>query len=290
MQLTLLTSMFLHGGWLHLIFNMMFLGFVGRNVEHLLGRGWYLSLYLFSGFAAGAVYIALAPNSRIPCLGASGAISGVMMALLMLFPEKKVRMFLWFIIPLIVDVPVWLAVITYFFIDMVMTLARLPTMGQTGGVAYAAHLGGAAGGALFVLGRLIWLFRQEPERKPKAPAPAEEEPVRPLTGRANSLQAAPGQELDSVVAWFRDNHQAGPPEAYSAAVTWGDGSRPERGKISTTAEGDFAVTGRHCYASPGFYVVSVVVVRRGAEPGQDGGAVKVVSSANVSSEFAAPRL
>jgi membrane associated rhomboid family serine protease len=90
MLLTILTSMFLHGGWLHIIFNMWFLWIFGDNIEDYLGHFTYLIFYLLCGTAAALTQIALAPNSTIPTIGASGAIAGVMGAYVLLYPRAKV--------------------------------------------------------------------------------------------------------------------------------------------------------------------------------------------------------
>jgi membrane associated rhomboid family serine protease len=153
---TPLTSMFLHGGWLHLIGNMWFLWLFGNNVEDSMGRARYLVFYLLSGLAAAATQTFMNPNSAIPMVGASGAISGVMGAYVVLYPRVRVHMLvvLGFFITRIA-VPAFLMLGYWFLLQL---LGGLPSLGdETGGVAFWAHAGGFVTGAL-----LIQLFK-DPE-------------------------------------------------------------------------------------------------------------------------------
>jgi membrane associated rhomboid family serine protease len=142
--LTLLTSMFMHGGWLHLIGNMVFLWVFGDNVEHAINRGFYFLFYLLAGIVASFAQIAIDPESVIPSLGASGAVSGVLGAYLVLFPSNRVRVIFGFrqvVLPAIVVIGMWAV---FQFINGIGAFAVAE---QTiGGVAYMAHIGG------FVLG------------------------------------------------------------------------------------------------------------------------------------------
>lgn len=154
--LTLLTAMFMHGGWLHIGSNMLFLFIFGDNVEDNMGSLKYLVFYLLSGFGAGFVQIAMnGSNSLIPNLGASGAIAGVLAAYLILFPRARVRALIPIGFAIITSVPaiimigVWIA--TQFF--NVFAIAG-QAQGGGGGVAYWAHIGGFITGAV-----LVWLFR-----------------------------------------------------------------------------------------------------------------------------------
>ena len=150
---TPLTSMFLHGGWFHLIGNMWFLWLFGNNVEDSMGHVRYLVFYLLSGLAAAAAQTFVNPNSAIPMVGASGAISGVMGAYIVLYPRVKVHMLVvlgFFItrvaVPAFVMLGYWL---------LLQVLGGLPTLGdESGGVAFWAHAGGFAAGAL-----LVFLFK-----------------------------------------------------------------------------------------------------------------------------------
>jgi membrane associated rhomboid family serine protease len=147
---TPLTSMFLHGGWLHLIGNMWFLWLFGNNVEDSMGHGRYLVFYLLSGLAAAATQTLVNPNSAIPMVGASGAISGVMGAYIVLYPRVRVHMiiFLGFFITRAV-VPAYVMLGYWFLLQIV---GGLPSLGdESGGVAFWAHAGGFLAGALLVL-------------------------------------------------------------------------------------------------------------------------------------------
>jgi len=151
--LTVLTSMFLHGGWLHIIGNMWFLWIFGNNVEDWMGKGKFVAFYLGAGVAAAALQTALSPTSPIPMIGASGAIAGVLGAYMMMFPGARVLC----LIPLgfvyfTRDVPAWLVLGFWFALELFRGLSALGVE-QGGGVAYAAHVGGFVFG--LVLGRTL---------------------------------------------------------------------------------------------------------------------------------------
>jgi membrane associated rhomboid family serine protease len=157
--LTLLTAMFMHGGWGHLGGNMLYLWIFGDNVEHRFGSLRFLIFYLASGLAATIAQIAVAPLSVIPNLGASGAISGVLGAYLVLFPRNQVMaVFLFRIvsIPAVFVLGLW--AVTQFFAGM----GSLGNAGVTGGVAYAAHIGGFIAGVVAgVVARIM--LKTEPQ-------------------------------------------------------------------------------------------------------------------------------
>ena len=147
----LFTSMFLHGGWLHLVSNLWALYIFGDNIEDRLGSGRYVVFYLVSGVVAGLTQAWINPASRIPAIGASGAIAGVLGAYLILFPASRVitlvpLFFLpWFIeIPAVLYLGIWFA--TQFFSGVLSFDAT-----QAGGVAYWAHIGGFACGLVLIL-------------------------------------------------------------------------------------------------------------------------------------------
>jgi membrane associated rhomboid family serine protease len=145
-----LTSMFLHGGWFHLIGNMWFLWLFGNNVEDSMGRARYLGFYLLSGLAAAAAQTVVNPSSAIPMVGASGAISGVMGAYVVLYPRVRVHMLvvLGFFITRIA-VPAFLMLGYWFLLQI---LGGLPALGEEqGGVAFWAHAGGFIAGAILIL-------------------------------------------------------------------------------------------------------------------------------------------
>jgi membrane associated rhomboid family serine protease len=137
--LTLISSMFMHGGWLHLGGNMLFLWIFGDNVEHTIGAVLFLGFYLFAGVVGSLAQVMIEPASLVPSLGASGAISGVLGAYLILFPRNRVlvllfRFVVW--VPAIVVIGLW-AVLQFFG-----GLGQIAVTEQTGGVAYMAHIGG----------------------------------------------------------------------------------------------------------------------------------------------------
>ena len=165
--LTLLTSMFMHGGFMHLFGNMLFLWIFGDNLEHVLGRLRYLIFYLVCGLIASLAHVfstvAFGGNPLIPSLGASGAISGVLGGYLLLFPKRRVRviMFNFFLthVPAIVAIGMW------FVFQLINGLGFLGSGSQEGGVAYAAHIGGFIAG--FVLIKLFAAGRRPQELRPQ---------------------------------------------------------------------------------------------------------------------------
>ncbi|HEU4577403.1 MAG TPA: rhomboid family intramembrane serine protease [Polyangiaceae bacterium] len=151
--LTPLTSMFLHGGWGHVLGNSLFLWVFGGSIEDSMGRPRYLAFYLICGLAAAAAQIFVNPGSPVPMVGASGAISGVMGAFLVLYPRVRVYLlvFLFFFIDLIA-VPAWLVLLYWFGMQVLTGLPELlavrPDVSE--GVAVWAHVGGFAAGALLI--------------------------------------------------------------------------------------------------------------------------------------------
>jgi len=146
--LTLLSSMFMHGGYAHIGGNMLYLWIFGDNVEHRFGHVRFLIFYLVSGLAASAAQIATGPDSVIPNLGASGAISGVLGAYMVMFPRNRVNAVLFFrilTVPAVVVIGMWAAM------QFVSGAGSITKTEQTGGVAYAAHIGGFVAGALIAL-------------------------------------------------------------------------------------------------------------------------------------------
>lgn len=153
--LTLITSQFLHGGWMHLIGNMLFLWIFGNNVEDILGRVKFLIFYLACGVLSGLTQWIFSAGSAIPCLGASGAIAGVMGAYILRFPRVSVDTFIppFFILPIpaFVYLGIW-------FVQQALSSVSQP-MGGQGGVAYWAHSGGFIFGA--VLGVFFGLLKRD---------------------------------------------------------------------------------------------------------------------------------
>ena len=144
--LTVFTSMFMHGGWMHLIGNMVFLWIFGDNIEDSMGHKKFLLFYLICGLLAALLQALINPSSPVPMIGASGAIAGILGAYLILHPKANINVLFWIIIfitvvkvPAFIVLSVW--IISQFF-------------GSTGGVAYFAHIGGFIAGAL-----LIYFFK-----------------------------------------------------------------------------------------------------------------------------------
>jgi membrane associated rhomboid family serine protease len=141
--LTLLTSMFLHGSPLHLAGNMLYLWIFGDNVEEVLGRGIYLAVYLACGVVGSILQIAAAPDSVIPCLGASGAIAGVMGMYVIWFPHNRIRVL---VFRFITELPALVVIGLWIGMQVWAGVGSLGESGQNGGVAYLAHVGGAVTG------------------------------------------------------------------------------------------------------------------------------------------------
>jgi membrane associated rhomboid family serine protease len=148
-----LTSMFMHGGIAHIFGNMLFLWIFGDNLENLLGHIRYAIFYLLCGFAAAIAQIIMGPDSIIPMLGASGAISGVLGGYILLFPSRQVRAI---IFNFLTTVPAYVAIGIWIVYQIVLGYM---TPAGTGGVAYMAHIGGFAAGLilvkLFAIGRRV---------------------------------------------------------------------------------------------------------------------------------------
>ncbi|HYJ46597.1 MAG TPA: rhomboid family intramembrane serine protease, partial [Pyrinomonadaceae bacterium] len=150
--ITLLTSMFMHGGWMHLLGNMLFLFIFGDNVENALGRIRYLIFYLLTGLIASLTHVfstfAFGDNPFIPSLGASGAISGVLAGYLVLFPRKQVRVI---ILRMLTSVPAIVAIGLWFVLQLIEAFGVLGAGPQSGGgVAFMAHVGGFISGLILV--------------------------------------------------------------------------------------------------------------------------------------------
>lgn len=147
---TILTSMFLHGGWIHLISNMWALFIFGDNVEGRMGPGRYLVFYLLSGVIASLTQVVIDPASRLPMVGASGAIAGVLGAYLILFPSARVLTLVpLFFLPWFVEVPAFIYLGIWFLLQFLSGVLALD-MSTMGGVAYWAHIGGFVCGLLLV--------------------------------------------------------------------------------------------------------------------------------------------
>jgi membrane associated rhomboid family serine protease len=146
--LTLVTSQFLHGGWLHLLGNLLFLWIFGNNIEDRFGRLRFLLFYLTGGVVAGLCQVFITPTSDVPTIGASGAIAATLGAYVVLFPRARVTslVFLGFFYQLI-DVPAVIVLVFWFVLQLIDGLTSLGVTDLSGGVAFFAHIGGFAFGA-----------------------------------------------------------------------------------------------------------------------------------------------
>ena len=157
--ITILTAMFMHAGWMHIIGNMVFLWAFGPEIEDSMGPVRYLVFYLLSGLAAALAQIAIMPHSNVPNLGASGAIAGVMGAFLVTYPRDQIRALLllgWW--TRVTFIPAALLIGFWFLIQIFDQVGAVASNVQGGGVAYAAHVGGFIFGA--VSGRLFEGFKR----------------------------------------------------------------------------------------------------------------------------------
>jgi len=155
---TLLTSMFLHGGFMHVGGNMLFLWIFGDNLEDVLGHGRYLLFYLACGVAAALLQVAVAPGSTVPVVGASGAIAGVLGGYLMFYPRALVDILIIFVFYIrIITLPAWTMLGFWFVFQLI---GGVTDTAGTGGVAHWAHTGGFVAGIVLCLP--VWLRRGGP--------------------------------------------------------------------------------------------------------------------------------
>ena len=149
--LTLVTSMFLHGGWMHLIGNMWFLWIYGRNIEDLIGSAKFLFFYLVCGIAAGVIHVIVNRNSVVPTIGASGAIAGVMGAFLAKLPRARIITLVpIFIFITTMEIPAALLLVYWFIIQFFNGFGSISARGADHGIAWFAHIGGFIAGFLIV--------------------------------------------------------------------------------------------------------------------------------------------
>jgi len=167
---SIFVAMFLHGGWFHLIGNMLFLWIFGNNVEDRLGYVVYLLFYVLGGISAAALQFVFDPNSTIPSLGASGAIGAILGAYLVLFPGARVLTLIFFFFITWIELPASVVLGVWFVLQLFSGVGQLG-VDVGGGVAYWAHVGGFAFGAL-----IAWLFYR---RRGGVPPPAYRIPERP---------------------------------------------------------------------------------------------------------------
>jgi len=157
----IVTSMFWHGGWLHLIGNMLYLWIFGDNVEDRLGHFRYLFFYVGVGIAAGLTHVMLSPTSNLPTVGASGAVAGVLGAYLVTFPRSRILTLIPIIIfPWFVEIPAFIYLVFWFLLQLLEGIGTLGMPVETGGVAVWAHVGG------FVAGVVLMKLLQPERRRP----------------------------------------------------------------------------------------------------------------------------
>lgn len=152
-KLTPLTSMFLHGSWGHILGNALFFWVFGNNIEDSMGGLRFVLFYLLCGLAAVGAHIAVQPASPVPTVGASGAISGVLGAYLVLYPRVRVNMLFWFLFFIrVIPLPAWLVLLWWFGIQVITGLPELSPLRNevSGGVAVWAHVGGFVAGVVLV--------------------------------------------------------------------------------------------------------------------------------------------
>jgi membrane associated rhomboid family serine protease len=158
--ITVFTSMFLHGSWMHVIGNMWYLWIFGDNVEDRLGHGRYIAFYLLCGFAAALGHVALNAGSLVPTIGASGAIAGVMGAYFVLYPQSRVLTLIPIIFYIeIIELPAIFLLGFWFLMQLFSAGAIAANVSAGGGVAFMAHVAGFVTGAV-----AVFLFRQRRRR------------------------------------------------------------------------------------------------------------------------------
>jgi len=140
--ITIVTAMFMHAGWLHILANMVFLWAFGPAIEDAMGRFRYLAFYLVGGVVAMLAQVAGSPGSTVPCLGASGAIAAVMGAFIVIYPRDRIRTFVWILIFIRVTyIPAVVLIGVWFLLQLLSVVGSVATV-ESGGVAYLAHVGG----------------------------------------------------------------------------------------------------------------------------------------------------
>ncbi|HLV67685.1 MAG TPA: rhomboid family intramembrane serine protease [Polyangiaceae bacterium] len=156
---TILTSMFMHGGFGHLAGNMLYLYIFGDNVEDAMGHFRYLAFYLLCGIGAGLAQVAIGPDSTIPMVGASGAIAGTLGGYMVLYPRAPITLLnpvplLWLFFGLFIVLPAWLVIGMWFIWNLLSGVGQLG-MADAGGVAFFAHVGGFIAGMLLVRSMVV---------------------------------------------------------------------------------------------------------------------------------------
>lgn len=164
---TVFSSMFIHGGWIHLGGNLLYLWVLGANIEDRFGHVKFLIFYLCTGLAAVWTQVAFNPDAQAPMIGASGAVSGVTGAYLMLFPYNRIRTLVIFVFIMAVDLPAAYLLGFWFILQIFQGVGSLGPGAQLGGVAYWAHVGGFLAGLLVVA---LYKFVRHDPLWPKRPS------------------------------------------------------------------------------------------------------------------------
>ena len=150
---TPITSMFLHGGWMHLLGNALFFWVFGNNIEDSMGPARFVAFYLVCGLVAAGTHVMMDPSSPIPTVGASGAIAGVLGAYLVLYPKVRVNMLFFFVIFVrIIPLPAWIVLAYWFLVQLLSGWSQLTPLRPevSGGVAFWAHIGGFLAGVALI--------------------------------------------------------------------------------------------------------------------------------------------
>jgi membrane associated rhomboid family serine protease len=180
--LSVLTAMFLHGGWLHVGGNMLFLWIFGDNVEDALGHQRYAMFYLFGGFSAALTQMLVDPASTVPMVGASGAIAAILAGYVSLYPRARVLVLLpIFVIITFFEFPAWLVILEWFVLQVFRGFSEFAYEDGAGGVAWFAHIGGFLAGLVLIRLGMIgktrveyepwrgWHFSSPSRRRPRLP-------------------------------------------------------------------------------------------------------------------------
>ncbi len=158
---TLLTCTFLHGSWFHLGSNMLFLWIFGDNVEDVMGHAKYIIFYLLTGAVASGAQVLIDPDSMVPLVGASGAISGLLAAYIVLFPHGRIVTLIFLgVFFTSMMLPAWVMIGYWIVIQVISGVGSLGGMGEGGGVAFFAHIGGFVAGLA-----TVWLFRDSKRQR-----------------------------------------------------------------------------------------------------------------------------
>ena len=151
--LTPITSMFLHGGWMHLLGNALFFWVFGNNIEDSMGAARFSVFYLVCGLVAAGTHMLMDPSSPIPTVGASGAIAGILGAYLVLYPKVRVNMLFFFVIFIrVIPIPAWVVLVYWFVVQLISGWSQLTPLRPevSGGVAFWAHIGGFLAGVALI--------------------------------------------------------------------------------------------------------------------------------------------